>query len=131
MNIITIVGNAGREPELKVFDSGAQKVSFSIATDEGYYDKKKGEWIDQAQWHNIEVWGNRAEYLSKKIAKGTCVSVVGSMRSEKYENDKGETKYKWFVKAQRVDVLARGADLSESDMSANDNPVNDQENVPF
>jgi hypothetical protein len=53
------------------------------------------------------------------------------MRSEKYENDKGETKYKWFVKAQRVDVLARGADLTENDMSENDNSVSDQEEVPF
>lgn len=130
MNVITIVGNAGKEPELSTFDSGAQKLSFSVATNEGYYDKKKEEWIDQAQWHNIEAWGRNAEYLSKKIQKGTCVSVIGSMRSEKYENSEGETRYKWYIKARSIDILARGADLSESDQSESAIHA-DNENVPF
>ena len=87
MNIITLIGRVGREPEVKSFPSGGQIVTFSLATSERYKDKS-GEKVEKTQWHNIVV---RADGLQKVVEnyvnKGDMLAVSGQLEYRQWERD--------------------------------------------
>ena len=87
MNIITLIGRVGREPEVKSFPSGGQIVTFSLATSERYKDKS-GEKVEKTQWHSITV---RADGLQKVVEnyvnKGDMLAVSGQLEYRQWEKD--------------------------------------------
>ena len=68
INNVHLIGNLGKNVELKNFDSGSKKASFSLATTESYKNQK-GEYVKNTQWHNIVAWGNTAELIEKHLNK--------------------------------------------------------------
>lgn len=94
VNKVILVGNVGRDPELKYTPSGTAVVSFSIATNERYKDKN-GEWQDRTEWHNVKAWQRTAEIVGEYVKKGSKVYVEGSLRTDSWEDkNTHEKKYR-------------------------------------
>ena len=100
MNTITVIGNVGRDPELRIAPSGMQVVKFSVADTIGKDDDKK------TTWHDIVVFGDQAENVVESVKKGSRVIVIGRISKDTYEKD-GEKRTKVEVVAQDVAVSLR------------------------
>lgn len=90
-NSVQLIGNLGKDPEVKVFDK-SQKAAFSLATTDSYRNAK-GETVKDTQWHNVIIWGKLADVAGKYLKKGSQVAVEGKLIHRVYETDKGEKKY--------------------------------------
>ncbi len=90
-NHVQLVGNTGRDVDLKTFESGTKKASVSFATTD-YYKNTKGEYVTQTQWHNLVAWGSTAELLSKIVKKGDHLIIKGSINYRNYEDKSGLTR---------------------------------------
>lgn len=91
-NSVQLIGNLGKDVELRKLDSGSVKASFSIATND-YYKNNKGEKVQETQWHNVIAWGKTAENMNAILSKGTQVLIKGKLESRSYDDKKGEKKY--------------------------------------
>ena len=91
INNVQLIGNLGKNVELKKFDSGSKKASFSLATTESFKNTK-GEYVKNTQWHNIVAWGRNAELMSKALEKGTRVAINGTISYRTYEDKAGQTR---------------------------------------
>ena len=90
-NSVQLIGNLGKDPEVKEFGD-KKKASFSIATTDSYKNAK-GEKIEDTQWHNVVIWGKLADVAGKYLKKGSEVCVEGNLVHRNYETDKGEKRY--------------------------------------
>lgn len=92
INSVHLIGNLGMDVEIKNFESGSKKASFSLATTENVKNNK-GEYIKNTQWHNIIAWGRNAELMSKALAKGNRVAIQGTINYRSYQDKAGVIKY--------------------------------------
>ena len=90
-NSVQLIGRLGNEPTVRNFESGKKMASFSMATNETYTNNK-GEKVEETQWHNIVVWGKKAETVEKYLRKGSEVAIEGRLINRSYEKE-GEKKY--------------------------------------
>lgn len=113
-NKITIVGNLGRDPELKYTPQGAAICSLSVATTERRKDKQ-GESQDVTTWFRVTVWGKQAELCHEYLAKGRQVYIEGRLRAEEYTDREGNKRQSLEVNASDVQFIgAKGGDSGES-----------------
>lgn len=105
VNKVILIGNLGKDPELKTFDDGKKVCRFTIATSDAYKDKN-GEWQDQTEWHTVVVWGDSAERAEKQLKKGGKVYVEGKVTHRKYTQD-GAEKYAYEVVASMFRSLEK------------------------
>lgn len=99
---ITIVGRLTRDAELKYIPSGEAILSFDVATDSK--TKKDGEWVDEASFWSVSLWGKRGESIAQYLLKGKQVAVSGSARIERWEQE-GVHKQKVKINANDVQML--------------------------
>lgn len=99
MNRVTLLGNLGLDPELKVTTSGLSVLNLRMATTEQHWDKETKTASDRTEWHDIAIFGARAEGLAKVLKRGDKLLVEGSLRTTSWEKD--------GVKRWRTDVLAK------------------------
>jgi single-strand DNA-binding protein len=104
MNKVILLGNLGADPELRYTTSGVAVMNMRLATNESYVDKNK-EPQARTEWHTVVVWGNRAEALSRLLAKGSSIVVEGTLRTSSYEKE-GAKRYRTEVHAR--DILFAG-----------------------
>ena len=105
-NYVQLIGNIGQDVELREFDNGTKKASFSLATSE-QFTKKDGEKTEITQWHNITVWGNLANIVKDSLSKGEQVLIQGKLTHRKYEDTNGNTKYFTEVVASEFMKITR------------------------
>lgn len=86
LNQTFLIGNLGADPELRMTPNGQAVLKFKIATTEVYFDKDKIK-QERTEWHRITVWGKRGESLSRILAKGMRVTVIGRIHNSSYEKD--------------------------------------------
>ncbi|MCK5775236.1 MAG: single-stranded DNA-binding protein [Bacteroidales bacterium] len=98
INKVILVGNLGKDLEVMTYDNGVKRGTFSIATTESYKDKE-GNWVEQTEWHNIVVWRWLAE---KDLIKGDKIYLEGRLRSRKYDDKDGVTKYITEIQADKI-----------------------------
>ena len=91
-NSVQLIGNLGGDPDVKEFEGGKKKASFSIATTDTYKNAK-GEKIKDTQWHNVVIWGKLAGVAEKYLKKGSQVAVEGKLTHRSYETSAGEKRY--------------------------------------
>jgi len=106
INKVTLIGNLGRDPEVRRLESGAAVAKFSVATNESYKDKN-GEWQTQTEWHDVVVWNAAAERAEKTLKKGKLVYVEGKLTHRSYEDKDGNKKYITEVRAIIFRLLER------------------------
>ncbi len=104
-NRVQLIGRLGQDPEMKTFDNGKKKVTFSIATSESYRNSE-GEKIESTEWHNIVAWGKVAEIAAEYLKKGGEVAVEGKLTHRVYEPKEGEKKY--FTEVNIHELLMLG-----------------------
>jgi len=92
LNKVMLIGNLGKDPEIRYSQQGTAVVKFSIATSEQWTDKNTGNRQDKTEWHNIVVFGKQAEVCEKYLSKGSKVYVEGRLQTSTYEKD-GQTRY--------------------------------------
>ena len=90
-NSVQLIGRLGKDPEVKTFNEGKKKASFSLATSDTYKNQK-GEKIEDTQWHNVVIWGKLAGIAEKYLKKGNEVAVEGKLVHRVYEAN-GEKRF--------------------------------------
>jgi single-strand DNA-binding protein len=106
MNKALILGNLGRDAEVRTVPNGGTVASFSLATTEKW-TSKDGEKHEQTEWHRIVLWGKQAEVLQPYLLKGKQVLVEGRIQTRQYDKD-GQKHYATEIKADRVTLLGGG-----------------------
>ncbi len=92
LNRVTLIGNLGRDPEVRRLENGTAVAKFPIATNESYKDNN-GEWQTMTEWHDVVLWRNNAEIAEKYFKKGTLVFVEGKITHRKYTDKTGIDRY--------------------------------------
>lgn len=105
INKVIIVGNLGKDPEVRHFEGGSSVASFSVATSESYIDKKTNEKVTNTEWHNISLWGGLAGVAEKYLKKGNQVYIEGSLRTRKWQDKDGNDRYTTEVVGRTMKML--------------------------
>ena len=94
VNKVILIGNLGKDPEVKVTPSGTPVAKFALATNERYKDKN-GQWQDRTEWHNLVAWQRTAEIIGEYVKKGSKVYVEGRLQTSSWDDKStGEKKYR-------------------------------------
>ena len=125
VNKVILVGNLGKDPEVRYLDSGVAVANFTLATTENYKNKQ-GERVSQTEWHNIVLWRGLAEVAEKWLKKGSSIYVEGKIRNRKWEDKDGNTRYNTEVLADNMTML--GSRNGSTELNSNvDNSNNSSE----
>ena len=106
LNKVLLIGNLGRDPELKMTTSGQPLCRFSIATTETWKDKA-GEKQSKTEWHNIVVWGKQAEIAEKYLRKGKQILIEGRIQYREYQDQAGVKKTACDIRCDNFQMLGR------------------------
>jgi single-strand DNA-binding protein len=104
VNKVILIGNAGKDAEVRYIDSGIAVASFSLATSESYV-AKSGEKVSSTEWHNIIAWRGLAEFAGKYIQKGKKLYVEGRIKSRTYDDKDGIKRYVTEIYADSIQLL--------------------------
>lgn len=91
VNKVILVGNLGKDPEMRKLEGGVSRVNFSLATTE-YYKDKEGRRIEQTEWHNIVLWRSIAENADRLLKKGNTIYLEGKLQTRKWQDKDGQQK---------------------------------------
>lgn len=122
INKVILVGNLGKDPELKQTASGTAVCNFTLATTDRYKNKQ-GEQQEKTEWHNIVVWGSLAEICGKWLAKGKQVYIEGKIQNRSYDDRDGNKRYITEIVASDMQML--GNKLVEGTAARSGLPVID------
>lgn len=106
VNKVILIGNLGRDPEVRYTQGGAAVANFTLATNEVWTDKG-GERQERTEWHRIVVWGKQAEIVREHLAKGKQVFVEGSLQTRQWDDREGNKRTTTEIRAVRVLMLGR------------------------
>lgn len=120
INKAILVGNLGKDPEIRTIDSGRKVAQFPLATTETYKDKN-GQRVDQTEWHNVVFWGAIADVIEKYLKKGSQIYVEGRIRTRSYEDKEGVKKYITEIMGDKMTMLGSGPRNNDSTPSSNGN----------
>lgn len=110
VNKVIIVGNLGRDPEVRYNTAGEAMASISVATTDTWRDKSTGEKKENTEWHRITFFGKLAEIVQQYLTKGSQVYVEGSLRTRKYTDKDGVEKYATEIRADNMQMLGGRGD---------------------
>jgi single-strand DNA-binding protein len=107
VNKVIIVGNLGRDPEMRTFPSGDRVANVTIATTDRWKDKQSGEMKEATEWHRVVFNGRLAEIAGEYLRKGSAVYVEGSLRTRKWTDQAGVEKYTTEIRADQMQMLGK------------------------
>lgn len=113
VNKVILIGNLGKDPELKYLPSGRAVAEFSIATSENWKDKD-GNRQEKTEWHNIVLWGRTAEVAKEYLSKGSSVYIEGRLQTRSWDDKDGKKQYKTEIVGDRMQMLGSRRDASSS-----------------
>ena len=135
VNKVILVGNLGRDVELRHTPGGAAVAKFSVATNEKWKDKG-GQLQEHTEWHNIVAWGKLAEFCGNYLSKGRQIYVEGTLRTRTYDDEKGNKRYFTEVRAQTIQLLGPkptggGETPAGGPSGGQDFPPDNEDEIPF
>ena len=141
MNKIIVIGNLGRDPEMRYTPNGQSVTSFSIASNRKY-TTAAGEQREETEWFNVSAWGRHAELCNQYLTKGQQVYVEGRLHSRTYETRDGQTRFVNEINLTDVQFLSRGSDMggeasgyapgpSPGGMGDESPPMEEVDDLPF
>jgi single-strand DNA-binding protein len=107
VNKVILVGNLGKDPEVRFTPSGRAVAKFSLATTDSWTDQESAK-QERTEWHNIVVWGKQAELCGQYLSKGRQAYIEGAIRSRSYDDKEGNKRYITEIVAQRIQFLGGG-----------------------
>lgn len=142
VNKVILVGNVGKDPELRYTASGAAVATFSLATSERYKDRE-GNQQEKTEWHNIVAWRQLAEICGKYLKKGRQVYIEGRIQTRSYDDRDGNKRYITEIVADQMQMLGRpnegggqgkrsgGYDHQSGGPGGGDSGFNPDDDIPF
>ena len=141
LNKVMLIGNLGKDPEVRYTQSGTAVASFSLATSERFKNKN-GEWEDKTEWHNVTLWGRLAEIAGEYLAKGKTVYIEGRLQTRKWQDKDGRDRYTTEIVGDRMQMLSgkgeggggrpAGGRSAEGQAPGYEEPVfNPDDDIPF
>jgi len=109
VNKVILVGNVGKDPEVRHLDSGVAVANFPLATSESY-NAKNGERVTTTEWHNIVLWRGLAEVAEKYVTKGRQLYIEGRIRTRSYDDKEGNKRYITEIYGDTMQMLGTKAD---------------------
>ena len=125
VNKVMLLGNLGRDPEVRTFPNGDSVCNFSIATSTSWKDKASGEKKEKTEWHNIVMYRKLAEIAGEYLKKGSSVFVEGSLQTRKWQTKEGQDRYTTEIAADTMQMLG-GKDNRNSTASSSDDNFNQE-----
>ena len=104
LNKVMLIGNLGKDPEVRYTASGTAVASFSLATSDKIKNKN-GEWEEKTEWHNITLWGRTAEVAGEYLAKGRTVYIEGRLQTRKWQDKDGRDRYTTEIVGEKMQML--------------------------
>jgi single-strand DNA-binding protein len=135
LNRVMLLGNLGADPELRMTAGGQAVLKMRLATTESYLDRDKAR-QERTEWHNVVVWGKRAEGLGKIVRKGDRIFIEGGLRTSSYEKD-GEKRYRTEVIAADVILNGKAVEAKPAKQDDAEPPMGpgvrsfDDDDIPF
>ena len=115
INTINLVGRAGREPDVRYFESGSTVANFTLAVN-------RISRSDEPDWFNLEIWGKQAQIAADYVKKGSLVGITGSFKIDSWKDkNTGEDRFKPVVRVDRLNLLSSKKDTDNSNFSNNNN----------
>jgi len=146
MNCITLTGRAGRNPEVRYFESGTMVANLTMAVNRMSRD-------EEPDWFNLEIWGKQAQVAADYVRKGSLIGIIGSVRNEKWtDRNSGQERIKTVIRVDRLELMGSKKDNQQEAPAAPaapapaapaapapvraaapvwDSPVSDSDEVPF
>jgi single-strand DNA-binding protein len=112
VNRVILIGNLGKDPEIRNLEGGAKVANFSLATTESYKGKN-GEKVEQTEWHNIVLWRGLAEVAESYLKKGSSIYVEGKIRTRDWTDKDGNKRYTTEIIADNMVMLGSRRDSGE------------------
>ena len=122
VNKVILIGNLGKDPEVRYLDNGVAVANLSLATSENYKNKD-GEKVTQTEWHDIVLWRGLAEVAEKYLKKGSSVYIEGKLRTNKWVDKDENTRYKTEVLAEKLTMLGRSQNQEQSSESTSEDDL--------
>ena len=113
INKVILIGNLGKDPEVRYLDSGVAVANLSLATSENYKNKD-GERVTQTEWHDVVLWRGLAEVAEKYLKKGSSIYVEGKLRTNKWVDKDENTRYKTEILADKLTMLGKSSSQESS-----------------
>jgi len=104
LNKVMLIGNLGKDPEVRYTPGGTAVASFSLATSEKFKNKN-GEFEEKTEWHNVVLWGRQAEIAGEYLAKGRTVYIEGRLQTRKWQDKEGRDRWSTEVVGERMQML--------------------------
>lgn len=137
VNKVILIGNLGRDPEMRHLDGGIARLNFSLATTESYRDKE-GKRIEQTEWHNIVMWRAMAESAEKLLKKGMTIYLEGKLQTRNWNDKEGNKRQTTEIIGESFQILSKreqsGGTAGAQDAPANTSSSSDQSDsgdLPF
>ncbi|MEG2574239.1 MAG: single-stranded DNA-binding protein [Bacteroides sp.] len=131
VNKVILIGNAGKDPEIKHLDSGMCVANFSLATTDKSYTTRDGKTIpERTEWHNIVIWGKLAEVVEKYVHKGDKLYLEGKIRTRSYEDKDGAKRYVTEIFADMMEMLSSKKESNQIDNQPT-NQEQGRDDLPF
>lgn len=116
LNKVILIGNVGKDPDVRYFDSGAAVANFPLATSERGYTLANGTVVpERTDWHNIVVRRDQVAFVEKWVKKGSLVQVEGKIRNRSYDDQNGVKRYVTEIHADRVEFFSLGSGSRPAD----------------
>ena len=131
VNKVILIGNLGKDPEIRTFQNGGKVCNFSIATSENWKDRNTGERQERTQWHNVAIFSEPISNVAEQyLKKGSKVYIEGQLQTRKWEQD-GQTRYTTEVVGRDMQFLdSRGSSSSDSSSYEDTNQDMSSQNLP-
>jgi single-strand DNA-binding protein len=108
VNKVILIGNVGKDPEVRYFDNGAAVVNLTLATTERGYTATNGTQVpDRTEWHNVVLWRGLAKVAEQYVKKGTQLYIEGKIRTRTYDDQQGIKRYVYEIFADNMELLGR------------------------
>jgi len=117
INKVILVGNLGKDPEVRYLEGGTAVANFPIATSETYKDRNSGERKTTTEWHNIVLWRGLAEIAEKYLKKGAQVYIEGKLQTRQWQDKDGNNRYTTEIVGNNLQMLGRKDDSNSNSPS--------------
>ncbi|MEN8225104.1 MAG: single-stranded DNA-binding protein [Bacteroidota bacterium] len=126
INKVILVGNLGKDPEIRTLESGAKVANFTLATSESYKNRE-GQKVTTTEWHNIVLWRGLADIAERFLKKGNQVYIEGKIKNRSWDDKDGNKRYITEIMGDNLTMLGGRRDMDDGEASA---PPPAQETTP-
>ncbi|MBI2353878.1 MAG: single-stranded DNA-binding protein [Deltaproteobacteria bacterium] len=138
LNKVMLIGNLGKDPEVRYTPSGQAVASFNLATSEKFKNKS-GEWEDRTEWHRVTLWARLAEIAGEYLSKGKTVYIEGRLQTRKWQDNSGNDRYTTEIVGEKMQMLSpkgerRGGDAGSEPATGGggyEEPPFQDDDIPF